>query len=309
MVMITPAHAVPLQESLDVQLRVGGAESNVATHAARLGVSAAWVGAVGDDALGIRVRNDIASHGVSVDWVIGNPDARTGVYFKDPGRGVLYYRNDSAAARMTSSDVANVPFEDADIVHLSGITPALSPSCSSLIGNVFDRVAAASTMLSFDINHRPALWDDGAAAAALLALARRADLVFVGLDEAHELWQTADEDAVRRLLPEPRLLVVKDSDRGATEFHRVAGADERTFVPAIPTEVVEAIGAGDAFAAGYLVALQRHADAVDRLAAGHARASLVLQSTSDFVPDDVAERSDDDITVDQTTEQRKASPC
>jgi 2-dehydro-3-deoxygluconokinase len=89
------------------------------------------------------------------------------------------------------------------------------------------------------------------------------------------------------LLPEPTTLVVKDGDVGATEFRRAAGADHRTFVPAIPTDVVEAIGAGDAFAAGYLAALLQGADATARLQGGHQRAHLVLQSTSDFVADTV----------------------
>ena len=126
-----------------------------------------------------------------------------------------------------------------------------------------------------------------AIAAFSMPLARRADLVFVGLDEAECLWHTATADDVRALLPEPTTLVIKDGDVGATEYRRAAGADDRTFAPAIPTEVVEAVGAGDAFAAGYLAALLQGADATARLLGGHHRAHLVLQSTSDFVADNV----------------------
>jgi len=79
------------------------------------------------------------------------------------------------------------------------------------------------------------------------------------------------------------MLVVKDGDVGATEFTRADGADTGTFVAAIPTEVVEPVGAGDAFAAGHLAAMMDGADAPGRLTAGHARAHLVLLSTSDFV--------------------------
>lgn len=287
MALITPARAEPLATANEVRLLAGGAESNVAAHAAHLGVPSAWVSAVGDDALGTRVRDEVARHGVDVRWVVRDPDAHTGVYFKDPGRGVRYYRRDSAAARMGPESVADIPLEEAEVVHVSGITPALSRSCAALIDAVVDRVSAGPGILSFDVNHRATLWQPGAAAPALLALARRAELVFVGLDEAEGLWGTADADAVRELIPSPRLLVVKDGDVGATEFHR-AGADPqaRTFVPAIRTEVVEAVGAGDAFAAGYLAALLDGADAAERLAAGHRRAHLVLQSTSDFIPDD-----------------------
>jgi 2-dehydro-3-deoxygluconokinase len=95
----------------------------------------------------------------------------------------------------------------------------------------------------------------------LRRLASRADIVFVGLDEARARWKCSTADDVRALLPEPGRLVVKDSDVGANEF----SADGIVFEPAIPTEVLEAVGAGDAFAAG------------------HERARLVLLSISDFV--------------------------
>jgi 2-dehydro-3-deoxygluconokinase len=88
------------------------------------------------------------------------------------------------------------------------------------------------------------------------------------------------------VLPEPAPLVGQDGDIGATEFDTVDGAELTTFVPAIATEVVEPVGAGDAFAAGYLAALLNGADAAARLRAGHERARLVLLSTSDFVLDD-----------------------
>jgi 2-dehydro-3-deoxygluconokinase len=284
MALVTPAHAEPLATAQDVRLLIGGAESNVAVHAVRLGIPTAWVSAVGDDALGVRVLDEVAGHGVDVRGVTRNPDAPTGVYFKDPGRGVLYYRRGSAASLLGPDDIAGVPLEDAEIVHVSGITPALSPRCAALIESVFARVAAAGGILSFDVNHRAALWEPGAAASALLALARRADIVFVGLDEAEGLWGTADADAVRALMPQPAVVVVKDGDVGATEFDRRSGENLRTFVPAIRTEVVEPVGAGDAFAAGYLAARLQGADAVARLAGGHRRAHLVLQSTDDLPP-------------------------
>ena len=285
MALIAPARPEPLATTKDVRLLIGGAESNVAIHAAQLGIMSAWISAVGDDPLGVRVRDEVASHGVDVDWVATDAQAPTGVYFKDPGRGVLYYRRGSAASAMTPDTVAGVPLEQADLVHVSGITPALSSTCAALIDSVIDRVGAAPGILSFDVNHRAALWQPGDAAPALLALARRADLVFVGLDEAEGLWGTADVDAVRALIPEPALLVVKDGDIGATEYERGDGADARTFVPAIKTEVVEAVGAGHAFAAGYLAAHLNGATAEQRLLAEHRRAHLVLQSTGDLLPD------------------------
>ncbi|WP_166979678.1 sugar kinase [Paramicrobacterium fandaimingii] len=283
MTLVTPASAEPLGTATDFRLDAGGAESNLASHLSHLGVRAAWVSAVGDDALGERLRATISARGVDTRWVTSDAEAPTGVYFKDPGDGVLYYRRSSAASRMGPETVRDVPLEASEIVHLTGITPALSPSCSDLVDSVVERVAASSATLSFDVNHRAALWPRGAASPTLRSLANRADIVFVGLDEAHTLWGTETADDVRAILPEPERLVVKDGEIGATEFYRADGTDERVFVATTPADVVEAVGAGDAFAAGYLAAALRGEAASDRLAAGHARARLVLQSTSDFI--------------------------
>lgn len=283
MALVAPARAESLATAQDLRLHAGGAESNVASHLAEIGVTSAWVSAVGDDVLGRRIVRSVERHGVDIRWVSFDAAAPTGVYFKDPGRGVLYYRRGSAASRMSPATVANIPLEAAEVVHLSGITPALSESCAALVEDVVERVggsnATSNVILSFDVNHRQALWADGVASAALSSLANRADLVFVGLDEAHALWGCDSADDVRALLPLPERLVVKDGSVGATEF--TGGVS--VFAPAIPTDVVEAVGAGDAFAAGYLAALLRGETALDRLRCGHERARLVLLSTSDFI--------------------------
>lgn len=281
MMMFTPVGAESLATVEDVRLHPGGAESNVACHVAQAGLSSAWVGVVGDDVLGHRIHRSIERLGVDTRWVTYDSTAPTGVYLKDPGHGVMYYRSGSAASRMSPATVASIPLEDADIVHLSGITPALSASCASLVETVFERVEASNAILSFDVNYRPSLWPEGTAASVLRTLASRADIVFVGRDEAQALWGCSTADDVRALLPEPGRLVVKDGDVGATEF----SADGSVFEPAIPTEVLEAVGAGDAFAAGYLGALLRGDSASERLRAGHERARMVLQSISDFIPE------------------------
>lgn len=279
MAMVAPARAEPLATSEDLRLHAGGAESNLACHAAQLGLSSAWISVLGDDVLGHRVLHSIERSAVDTHWVTFDSTAPTGVYFKDPGNGVLYYRSGSAASRMSPATVAHIPFENAEVVHLSGITPVLSPSCAALVNAVFERVTASSAALSFDVNYRPALWPDGVAAPTLRELANRADIVFVGLDEAQSLWGCTTADDVRKLLPEPERLLVKDGAVGATEY--TAGTS--VFEPAIPTEVHEPVGAGDAFAAGFLAALVRGDAPSDRLRAGHQRARRVLLSTSDFV--------------------------
>lgn len=282
MVLVAPALAESLELAIEFHLDPGGAEANVASHLAALGRPAAWAGLVGDDALGRRVVRQLADRGVDTRWVGTRADAPTGVYVKDPGNGVHYYRAGSAASCMDPAFLAGLPVDAARIVHLSGITPALSESCDALAEAVVgagggDR-AARGTLVSFDVNHRPALWAADAAPERLRSLAARADIVFVGLDEAAALWGTESAGAVRALLPQPRLLVVKDAAALATEFSEAGVAE----VPAFEVEVVEPVGAGDAFAAGYLDALLSDASPRERLAAGHARAVTVLGDTADF---------------------------
>ncbi|MBM7829861.1 2-dehydro-3-deoxygluconokinase [Agromyces cerinus] len=290
MALVAPALAEPLETADEFRVDSAGAEANVAAHLAALGRRAAWAGRLGDDALGRRVARHLRDRGVDTRWVETDDEAPTGVYFKDPGRGVRYYRAGSAASRMTPSFLDGLPLDSARVVHVSGITPALSASCDDLVDALVGRIADSPALLSFDVNHRSALWQAGVAAGRLRELASRADLVFVGLDEAEALWGTETPEAVRALLPEPALLIVKDGAIAATEFRD--GADSApTRVPARSVEVVEAVGAGDAFAAGYLASLLNGGDASERLAAGHARAVTVLGDTADFPRAETTTRS------------------
>lgn len=286
MALVVPTHPEPLRTASEFRLSMGGAESNVACHLAAAGHRTAWFSALGADALGDRVRDEIAAHGVDVSRVRRDPSAPTGLYLKDPGQGVLYYRAGSAASRLGPADLAALDLEDVRIVHLTGITPALSASCRALVPAATAAARAAGALVSLDVNHRTALWASvDEAAATLREVALEVDVVLVGRDEAETLWGTATPDAIRALFPDVPHLVVKDADVEAVEFT----ADGRTAVPTPRVEVVEAVGAGDAFAAGWFDGLLRGEDATGRLTRGHARAARALSSTHDIpTPDEGA---------------------
>ncbi|WP_372350388.1 sugar kinase [Streptomyces sp. KL116D] len=291
MAQVTPADGEGLERSRELRLAVAGAESTVAQYLADLGHRAAWVSRVGDDPFGRRIVAAVASRGVDVSGVRADPDAPTGVYFKDPGPDgtrVHYYRAGSAASRMTPADADRVDLTGARLLHLTGITPALSAGCADLVHTLVDRAQDTGTLVSFDVNHRPALWSSRAAAAqALLALARRADVVLVGRDEAEALWGTPTAEEIHALIAPRGTLVVKDGSVGATEF--TDGAAEFVAAPAV--EVVEVVGAGDAFAAGYLSGLLDGAAPRERLALGHRLAGRTLRSIEDYVPAVAQERN------------------
>jgi 2-dehydro-3-deoxygluconokinase len=280
MIMVTPTTPAPLDQAATFRLDIGGAESNVACHLVTHGVPAAWASAVGDDALGRRLLATLRARGVDTSLVAVDPNAPTGVYFKDPGQDgttVLYYRRGSAAARLGPDFAATLPLDTVPLVHVSGITAALSGSCRALLDEVIERRRDAKLPVSFDVNYRPSLWDSPRTAGReLLALARRCDLVFVGRDEAETLWGTARAQDVYALIE--RDLVVKDGAVGAYAYQ----GGEVSFVPAEKVEVVEPVGAGDAFAGGYLAADLGGQPAEIALACGHRSAAATLISMADI---------------------------
>ena len=260
-----------------VNLDAGGAESNLAAWLAVAGRTVAWVSRLGADPPGRVVRGRVAAAGVDVSLAVTDDEAPTGLYVREQG-AVAYYRKGSAASRMTAAVWDSPALRGARVVHLTGITPALSPSCDGLVRRALERRPVSGAVYTFDVNHRPSLWPAGEAAGTLAALARLADVVFTGRDEAEALWGTPDADSIRALLPEPPVLVVKDAHVGATAF----GPAGRVHVPTPPARVVDPVGAGDAFAAGYLLGLLDGGTETERLKRGHALAARAMSAVGDI---------------------------
>lgn len=295
MALFVPGEDGPADQVRTWVRTVGGAESNVACHLAGLGVRAAWVSAVGDDALGRAVVAAVAAAGVDTSNVVIDPERPTGLYLKeiDPGSSVRYYRSGSAASHLGPELLALLDFDSIDIVHTSGITPALSPRCLNLMRALF-AIPRHGHQISFDLNWRPALWGDQDRS-VLHELADAADIVLVGADEAEQVWGIAEPAKIRELLPGPTTLVVKQGERGATMIERDL---PEVFEPALRVDVVEPIGAGDAFAAGFLAATLAGASPRRRLRAGHLQAAGALRTRDDIgtplPPELVAELLDAD---------------
>jgi 2-dehydro-3-deoxygluconokinase len=284
MALITPTGSA-LAVAETAAIGHAGAEANVAAGLVAAGHRAAWASRLGDDPLGERLRSELERRRVQL-WVERDPNAPTGVMFKDPGvdsSDVYYYRRGSAASLMAPGFLAPRALEGVTIVHTTGITPALSASCREMVDRLFLDARAAGALVSFDVNDRRALWSLEDAAATLARLADAADIAFVGRDEAERIWGTATAADIRALLPNCALLVVKDGDVGATAF---ALDSEPVFVPAPAVDVVEPVGAGDAFASGFLAATLDGRPVDERLAAGHAAAARVLRTHADMPPID-----------------------
>ncbi len=259
-----------------------GAESNVAVGVARLGLGAQWVSRLGDDRLGRSIEQWIGGSGVDVA-IVRDRDRPTGVLIKhvrDSESEIRYYRSESAARLLSPLDLTRMG--PARWIHVTGITPALSESAAELVESVVER-RGHDSRVAFDVNYRPALWPDVATAAEVIGrVARRADLVFIGNDEAEALFGTDDPAKLSRVLlrGDDQMLVAKRGGLGASLVTTTSEVSQ----PALEVDVVDVTGAGDAFAAGFLAATCLGWDPVARLRLGHLMAARVVGVIDDVPP-------------------------
>src|SRR6266511_1366181 len=190
-----------LRHATDLRLSCGGAESNLAIGVARLGHRATWIGRVGDDEFGVMVSRMLGAEGVA-GRVRVDPAAPTGLMVKYRRTGtvtqVLYYRKGSAGSRLDRSDVEPEVIGAARVLHLTGITPALSDTARDAVGYAVDVARAAGVPVSLDLNYRSKLWSPDQAGPVLADLVRRADLVFATEPEARLVVEGTDPAGLAR---------------------------------------------------------------------------------------------------------------
>jgi 2-dehydro-3-deoxygluconokinase len=269
MALLDPVGEGEPRLGMPLQLRFAGAESNFAIALARLGVPVAWVSRLGRDAFGDMIAAGLEGEGVDLRWLVRD-DARTGLFLKwraREGNGVAYYRAGSAASRLRPEDVPEEALDGMRLVHLTGITMAISDSGRALVLDLARRAKERGAIVVFDPNFRPALPDTPADAAAR----QRDVLPFVdwylcGEAEARLLWGDGEV---------PARTVLRVGARGAL----VNGVE----VPC-PREVdvVDEIGAGDAFAAGFAYGLLEGWSPDDCAYAGNVVAAGALAGTGDW---------------------------
>ena len=243
---------------------IGGAESNVAIGVSRLGGSATWLGRIGPDAAGDLIERRLRAEGVHT--VALRDQAFTGLMVKYRRTGGLlhvdYHRAGSAGSRLTPADVPAALLGSARILHVTGITPALSDTARAAVFHAVETARAAGVTVTVDVNYRAKLWSRFDAAPVLRDLVSRATVVFAGPDEAALVLGTTDKLADGLAALGPTEVVIKDGPRGCLGL--IDG--ERFTVPALKVTVVDSVGAGDAFVAGYLADRLAGAKPAERLA-------------------------------------------
>jgi len=273
-----------------------GAESNVAVGLARLGHPVAFVGRVAGDGFGTAITRRLRGEGVDVSHVTVDPDAPTGLMLRERrALGVsraVYHRRGSAGSRLSVADVeaAAPAIRSARWLHVSGVTPALGEPARSAHARALAIAADAGIPVSFDINLRRLLWDDDEAARVLAPMLVHATIVLGSPDELAVVAGVDDDGTGERaaaVLHDRGVptVIAKLGDRGAA-LHDRAGTGLQ--VAAIPVpQVVDPVGAGDAFCAGFLAARLEGLD--DRVALRWAvacgAAAVTVEGDLDGLPD------------------------
>jgi 2-dehydro-3-deoxygluconokinase len=287
MALLDPEEDGPPRSGTRFTLRVAGAESNVAVGLTRLGVRARWLSRLGEDELGAAVRGALEAEGVDLRWVSFDAQAPTGLFLKlrSAGRGsVVYYRAGSAASRLHPGDVPEEVLEGVGIVHLTGITLALSESCHELALDLARRARERGALVQFDPNYREALWDGPAAALeAQRPLFELTDWYLCGSAEASSLFGVEEEPDLLKAMSAAGIerAVLRIGGRGSLVM-TPHGVVEVAAPDSGEAEVLDEVGAGDAFAAGFAFGLMR-GWAPERCArAGHVIAAYALRGTGDW---------------------------
>ncbi len=273
-----------LEYARSLEPSFGGAESNVAIGLARLGHVSGWCGRLGNDPFGQRIIKAIRGEGVDVSRAELTEEAPTGLMIRENVAGkssVYYYRKQSAASRMTPEHLDEQYIASAKILHVTGITPALSASCAEAVSNAMDMAKRHGVKVSFDPNLRLKLWGVEEACKVLLPLAMKADYFLPGLDELKLLYETDSMDAILAKLDElPGACIIKG---GENETYLYEKKGELIAVPYFKAEnVIDTVGAGDGFCAGFLAGLLREYSLEESVRLGNLIGSQVIQAVGDW---------------------------
>ncbi|XAS66914.1 sugar kinase [Micrococcaceae bacterium Sec5.7] len=292
--MVSLRSAGPLSVGGSLSMHVAGAESNVAVGVARLGHSVTWAGVVGADPHGQFILRQLRSEGIRLHH---REDAgrSTGVMFLEQRTAdvsrAFYYRAGSAGSTLSREDVDRALRGGARVLHLTGITAALSPESRRAVEYAAARAAGEGMVVSLDVNYRAKLWSREEARAVLMPLARHARILIASDDEldlvAHDPDQPgytgqsepSEVSMANWLLEQGTEEVVVKRGAAGAGVHTRSG---RWDVPAVPVTSVDTVGAGDAFTAGYLSAMLEGEPVAERLMRGAVTGAFAVSTAGDW---------------------------
>jgi 2-dehydro-3-deoxygluconokinase len=286
MVQFNPVTTGPLRHVTYFEKHAAGAEANFAVGMARMGFKAGFITRVGNDEFGKYVTSVLRGEGIDLSGVKVDSEAPTGIYFSQRGypiperSGVVYYRKGSAASKMSIIDVNSDYIKKAKLFHITGITPALSESCMEASLKALEVASKNNVTISVDTNIRLKLWSKEKARKTLIPILKKADIVLTEPEDAEILIGEREPEEIAKVILSmgAETVVVKMGKEGAVALTR----EETVRKPAFKVIVVDVIGAGDAFAAGFISSIMRGRSLDEALEIGNVAGALVVTRRGDI---------------------------
>lgn len=276
----------PLEEVEHFTRAMSGAEVNVSIGLSRLGHKVEYLTRLGDDPFGHYIEKSLKKNNIGTALVTFDDVYRTGIQLKnrvtdgsDPY--APYYRKGSAASHITTKEIDAIDLTDVELVHVTGIPPALSQSAREATFRLMDRAKEAGILLTFDPNLRPALWEDEETMRTVInQLAAKADYVLPGIGECKILAGTDDKKKAADfyMAQGAKGVIIKNGSEGAY----VQTANEQFDVAGYKVEkVVDTVGAGDGFAVGVLSGILEGFDLKTSVKRGNAIGAIQVMNIGD----------------------------
>ncbi|MGP4041467.1 sugar kinase [Gracilibacillus sp. D59] len=285
MVVFTPVSSPMMRFAETFTKNVGGAETNVAIGLARLGHNVGWISKLGQDEFGTYILNTVRGEGIDVSHVKRDPDFPTGLYFKEIRNPedirVSYYRKGSAASTIQTDDIDENYIKKAKYLHVTGITPALSDSAYQTVINMMKLARKNQVQVVFDPNLRRKLWSEEKARIILTEMVALSDIVLPGLEEAAFLFDETDpQQAADHFLARGcETVIIKLGEKGAY----LQTKNESGYIEGFPVkQVVDPVGAGDGFVAGFLSGMLDHLSLSDAVKRANAVGAMQTQVKGDY---------------------------
>jgi 2-dehydro-3-deoxygluconokinase len=270
-----------LEQASELDVQIGGTEANVAAACARLGLRTAVISALpSEHAWGDRTVRELTGHGVDCRGVLRRPGQRMGLYFIEYGMAprpvrIVYDRRDSAFSRLVPEDVDWALVRGARLVHLTGVTAALGGNLRDVVRRAIAEAVGAGVPVSFDVNYRSSLWSPKEARDFVGEILPRVRHLFIGADDAATVFELEGSpervlEGLRGLAPAATIALTLGEAGAAVLTAGGIHRPSRRYV----VSVVDRVGAGDAFAAGFLWATLTGRDAQQAVDAATALAAL-----------------------------------
>lgn len=302
MVRLSPPSFQRLEQTSSLDIQVGGGELNVAVAVSRLGLSAAWISKLPENALGRLIRNKAREQGVDTSQVVWSKEGRAGLYFMEFGASprassVLYDRSFSAISQIKPGEVDwQQVFKGARWFHVSGITPALSRSAAAITAEALKAARAAGVQTSYDLNYRSKLWTDKEAQLCQEPMMEFVDVLITTEEDTKVVFKiTAGEEqdekftkvsaesfkiVAQKLQEKFKFKIVAITLREnpsvwKNNWTAIACSQGRVFSDkTYEVEIVDRVGAGDSFSGGFIYGYLTSGDVETALKMGNAYAAI-----------------------------------